>query len=221
MKIVTIYKYTNKLDGKVYVGQSDNLPRRHREHLRHSKKLKYISLIDRAIGKYGYEYFTLETLEQIDADFADDREAFWIEKLNSQTPNGYNIALGGHSTRGYKHTAESKKKMSEGHKRNLIVGPAHHLFGKPLPEWHKQKLSKFRTGLKLGPQSPEDRKKKSDAHLKTAAQKLLERGINFDEIKRLHSEGYLIRPLAKMFSISRKAVNNIISGKYEFAEPKV
>ena len=48
-----IYKYENKINHKIYIGQTNNLERRKREHLTgHSY---YTSLIDRAIQKYGIE----------------------------------------------------------------------------------------------------------------------------------------------------------------------
>lgn len=211
MRTFVIYKYINKLDDKIYVGQTVNLLDRHSKHLRNAKNPKHISLIDRAIGKYGYENFSLEIIELVNEPFADVAECFWVQDLNSLTPNGYNIALGGNS-KGWKHTEATKKLMSKNRKR--VYGKDHHLFGTTLSEAHKKKLSDFRTGLKLGPQSLEDRQKKSEAHIQKARQKLLTLGINFDEIKTLHSQGWQVRPLSRRFGISRKAVKQIIAGKY-------
>lgn len=47
------------------------------------------SLISLAIQEYGVENFTLEILESDIEDY-DEREHYWIEKLNALAPNGYN-----------------------------------------------------------------------------------------------------------------------------------
>lgn len=86
-----IYKYENKINHKIYIGQTNNLERRKREHLtRHSY---YTSLIDRAIQKYGIENFNFEVIERTE-DY-NEREKYWINYYRSYKPYGYNICEGG------------------------------------------------------------------------------------------------------------------------------
>ena len=86
-----IYKYENKSNHKIYIGQTNNIERRQREHLiGHSYQT---SLIERAIQKYGIDNFNFEILEWTE-DY-DEREKYWIEYYNSYKPYGYNICKGG------------------------------------------------------------------------------------------------------------------------------
>lgn len=93
-----IYKATNKIDGKVYVGKTNNLPKRKREHFNDTRNLH---LFSRALRKYGNDNFdwevlehSLETLEE-----ANERERYWIKKNRSyfrwKNANGYNMTKGG------------------------------------------------------------------------------------------------------------------------------
>ena len=111
MKTSNIYVFTNKINGKKYVGQSVNPTERYKQHLR-NKNNKHIIFYN-AINKYGIDNFDFEIIEtNIPIDKIDDREKFWIKELNSMKPNGYNMTEGGEGTQGYVHTEESKQRMS-------------------------------------------------------------------------------------------------------------
>ncbi|MBR5914145.1 MAG: GIY-YIG nuclease family protein [Selenomonadaceae bacterium] len=86
-----IYKITNLINGKIYVGQTKfSVEKRFKEHA------KADSLIGRAIRKYGKENFKIEVIETCKTFIElNEREIFWIAKLNCKVPNGYNIADGG------------------------------------------------------------------------------------------------------------------------------
>lgn len=55
-----IYKIENKINHKIYIGQSNDPERRWREHCH--RREKYTSLLERAINKYGKENFIFEIL---------------------------------------------------------------------------------------------------------------------------------------------------------------
>lgn len=82
-----IYKITNLINGKIYIGKDEN----NRKNYFGSGKI-----IKLAIKKYGKENFKKEILQECDTReniiFA---EQWWIWHLNSKYPNGYNIANGG------------------------------------------------------------------------------------------------------------------------------
>ena len=123
-----VYLFTNKLNGKKYVGQTcRDFDTRLKEHLRHNK-----TYFDKALSKYGVENFNYEILEEVDcADELNAREIAWIEKHNSIIPNGYNLCIGGGVTNGFKHTKESKVKMSITKKKSgAMIGEKNHYHGK-------------------------------------------------------------------------------------------
>lgn len=97
-----IYLITNTVNGKIYVGQTKrNIESRWKEHRRISpaKIAKFgATPLFRAIKKYGVDAFTIEQLEECDNALLDEREIYWIDKLNARTI-GYNIAKGGTQSR--------------------------------------------------------------------------------------------------------------------------
>lgn len=100
----TIYKITNKINGKVYIGKTTCcIEKRFREHLNDSKKNRYNKrpLYD-AINKYGEENFSIEVVEtNIPDEEINEKEIFYIKQFNSyvgfKSSNGYNATLGGDS----------------------------------------------------------------------------------------------------------------------------
>ncbi len=83
-----VYKTTNLINGKIYIGQDRN---NNPSYLGSGKKLK------RAITKYGRDNFVKETLETCTSEEElNDREVYWISTFNSQSrATGYNISAGG------------------------------------------------------------------------------------------------------------------------------
>lgn len=90
-KIPGIYKITNALSGKAYIGQSKKLRQRLLDHRRANKPCNITS----AILKYGIENFTFDILCYCEVEFLDEFETKFIALHNTVRPNGYNIALGG------------------------------------------------------------------------------------------------------------------------------
>lgn len=86
----SIYRITNKVNGKCYVGQTiQGLEKRWRGHCKASKHgTTYLS---NAIQKYGSESFAVELLEETTTEHLNDRERYWIAKLKP----AYNMTEGG------------------------------------------------------------------------------------------------------------------------------
>ena len=108
-----IYKITNTLNGKMYIGQTNSkLPRRFSGHVTAAKGGS-TSLIHHAIRKYGKDAFKTELLEECDSiEESDIAEKKWIAELNTIKPNGYNIEMGGCRNRGSL-SEETKAKLRE------------------------------------------------------------------------------------------------------------
>lgn len=90
-----IYKITNKLNGKCYIGQSIDIIQRWRHHRNYPKSISHYPLY-LAFQEYGLENFTFEVLEECDIQELDIKEQFYIQKYHSYS-NGYNQTIGGQS----------------------------------------------------------------------------------------------------------------------------
>lgn len=88
-----IYKITNLVNGKIYIGQSKDYKKRWNEHkCRANNKYQTNQIITKAINKYGFENFKFEILDSAKTpEELNNLECYYIQKLNSLTPNGYNI----------------------------------------------------------------------------------------------------------------------------------
>lgn len=90
-----IYKITNKINGKIYIGQtSKTIERRFNTHIKNAKKHINRYLYD-AMNCYGYDNFEVSQVEECDNALLDDREIYWIKYFNCIIPNGYNMTSGG------------------------------------------------------------------------------------------------------------------------------
>lgn len=107
-KICGIYKIENLFSGQKYIGQSIDIDKRWKQHCNgHSKEKSYI---DRAIDKYGEEYFELTIIEEVPIDLLNEREEYWIDYYCTYTNNKhYNLTPGGDS---YQKDLKTKYKMS-------------------------------------------------------------------------------------------------------------
>ena len=93
-----IYKITNLINGKCYIGKTNNFKRREKDHFRLAiteGHKEYDKTLYRAIRKYGKENFKFEIIEELeDYSIAGKREQYWIKYYNSFN-DGYNESEGG------------------------------------------------------------------------------------------------------------------------------
>lgn len=90
-----LYKITNKINGKVYIGQTIHPDKRWWEHCNRAENGLDNYPIHCAIKKYGKENFDFEILEW--SEDYNNRERELIIEFNSLCPNGYNVSKGGSS----------------------------------------------------------------------------------------------------------------------------
>lgn len=98
-----IYCYTNQINQHKYVGQTNNLNRRIREHKScayNPQSSSYNTLFHQKIREYGINNFSIEVLEKlynVSQDYVNERETFWIKDKQSfrGTGLGYNSDYGG------------------------------------------------------------------------------------------------------------------------------
>jgi len=160
-----IYKATNKIDGKCYIGQTTGLLKnRINRHVLDSKKKNNI-YFHNAIIKYGSDNFKWCILEFCySLEELNEKEQWYIKHYNSFGDNGYNMTTGGEkcifSDEVKKRLSEQRKgrvpwnkgkktgELSDEHKEKLSLstkGKEKPWFkGKKLTEEHKQKLKEKR-----------------------------------------------------------------------------
>lgn len=152
----TIYCYTNKHNGKKYIGRTINPSQRKRQHKADVKR-RYDMTFYQAVRKYGWESFEYEVLEE--TFDPQTRETYWIQTLETIRPQGYNIKEHdmdmtpeirekiGKANKGKSRSKEHKKAISTAQK------------GVPKTKEHKRKLSESHKGVR---HSEETKKKLSD-----------------------------------------------------------
>lgn len=176
-----VYKYTNKINDKVYIGiTTRSLEERHKDHVQ--SEINTNNAFHKALKKYGVKNFdlqvidTAETLEELK-----EKEKRWIQKCNSwvhaKNSNGYNVTLGGDGVFGLSgekaywygksRSDETRKKISVGRigkytgensywygKGYLVSGANNHNYGKPLSQEVKDEHSKVMKGRYAGAKNP-------------------------------------------------------------------
>ena len=91
-----IYKITNDINGKVYIGKTINtIEKRWSEHCKDSLKERNENRpLYRAMNKYGIQHFHIEEIEECSIEEVSEKEKYWIEIYGS-FKYGYNATKGG------------------------------------------------------------------------------------------------------------------------------
>lgn len=185
-----IYKITNHINQKVYIGQTKDISKRWYQHKKETEKEQPSMIVNSAMKKYGIDNFTIEIIVScLDQNSANEAEEICIKQENSHISNGkgYNVSNGGsvapkteefkrkvsQTLMGHEVSQEARNKISKGNigkvrsdefKNN--VGDFWR--GKERSEEHRQNLAKSLKGNQnclgnqngLGYQHTEDAKKK-------------------------------------------------------------
>ena len=173
MKKYYIYRITNNINHKTYIGQ-------HRYYKSLFVEDGYMGsgvLLRKAQKKYGIENFSKEIITiAMSRSEANVLEKYYIAKERKENTYGcYNIADGGAGggQKGYHHTEEAKKRISETHKGRHVSEEtkkkiSEYFKGKPRSKETIEKMSKSLKGRKTWNKgkhlSDENKKKLSDAH---------------------------------------------------------
>jgi len=125
-----IYKITNKITGKCYIGETtaDDPQKRWSAHIHTMKSNKGCPALKDAMKKHGVENFKFEVIIICFDEDVNRYEQEYIKKYNSMTPNGYNILAGGQCGGGFKgktHTPETIAKILESQRKFREANPNH------------------------------------------------------------------------------------------------
>jgi group I intron endonuclease len=146
-----IYKIVNNIDGKLYIGKTNNPTRRKRRHFSELRTGKHSnSYLQRAWDKYGeksFEFILIESDESLDEILR--KEIFWITFYGSIDPaKGYNLTSGGEDN---KLSELSLKKLSAS-LTGRTLSPEHRL---KIGEANKGKIVSLDTRAKITKKSKE------------------------------------------------------------------
>lgn len=149
-----IYKLTNTINGKIYIGKTNNPKRRLIQHKSLSNKNNGY-YIHNAISKYGISNFNFDILYETDLEEdCLEKEMFYIDLFKTNINKygkdfGYNLTDGGEGVSGIVRqpmSEEQKERISKALKGKYI-GENSATFGKHLSQEHKDKISKAITGI--------------------------------------------------------------------------
>lgn len=169
-----IYKFTNKTNGKVYIGETRDFRVRMQKYKCSHNRGKVIHLITRAMLKYGIDGFHYQVLERFPEGTPKhvllDREEFWIRIYDATNKKiGYNISKRGRERKGFIMSDEARKKISlagigrkhspdtcrrmgisrsgDNHWTRNLGDKTHPLIGTNISEERKKKLRDERSGI--------------------------------------------------------------------------
>ena len=103
----SIYTLTNRLNGMIYVGATNDPKRRliDHHHWKPGRRTRMARIVDE-VGRDNFEFAIVDTASEADRD---RKEAGWIKRLGTLHPNGYNMESGG--KQGYRMHPDSIERM--------------------------------------------------------------------------------------------------------------
>ena len=127
VKVNGVYSITNALTGKLYIGSTcKHIPHRWRQH-RHllNKGCHYNQRLQSDWDEYGSDNFKFEIVEVLEDEYTIAFEQFWLNMFMAFDPRyGYNSDPTCGAKRGFKHSVETKAKISE-HSKSWKRSPEH------------------------------------------------------------------------------------------------
>lgn len=210
-RLVDIYEFLDPVTMECrYVGQSVDAQKRRSKHLsraRRGEKRIHSSNWIRSLMDAGQEP-VLRIIERCRLDVADVREKFWIAQRRLEGCDLTNHTEGGGGSTGYKHTEESRAKISRA-KMGVKTGP--------MSEETKAKMSRAALGKKKGPMPEYHRAKIGRAgkgkHAGEKQGRAILTNAQAREIRALVAGGARQCDVAVQFGASRSIVSNVVLGK--------
>ncbi|MFQ5953893.1 MAG: GIY-YIG nuclease family protein [Kiloniellales bacterium] len=199
-----IYRIRNLRTQKSYVGQAAlSFEKRFKEHRHSLRNGKHHSRhLQRAWDRYGERAFVFEVIEEISRDQNSEkefkialreREQFHMDALQAKDPLfGYNISPRAGSQLGYRHSEESRRKMSQAGR------------GRQIPEKTRQKLSEVMKAKRIT-------RSRAERDRLSARRAQLRYDEVFDALD-MYEEGVPQEDIAERFGISLAGMHRIIRG---------
>jgi group I intron endonuclease len=185
-----IYRIVNIVDGKFYLGSSNNLAKREREHIWALRKGNHVNdYLQKAFNKYGEANFKFEVLEYVtnESDLRNVEQKY-LDSLKPYIRSiGYNLCedsrgggLSGENNPNYQKPMSNEQKLAisktlKGHlvsdetrkkiskaRKGKYAGEKHPMYGKPVPLQRRKRQSEIMKGKFVGEKNPFYGKKHTD-----------------------------------------------------------
>lgn len=216
-----IYKITNVVNNKIYIGSTSNLYNRKHHHFSKLKHNKHSNPhLQNSYNKYGKDNFIFEILEECDINSLIEKEQYYLDSIKCD----YNKRVIAESNRGWKMPDETKKKISEANKGRINT------------EEYKKRHSKLLKGIKRSKEACENIRrsklgitftKEHKEKLKKAYNKRKVKGNptkldrnKVKKIKILLEEGKSLSFIANIFNVSSAMISRI-KNNHAWSEIKI
>lgn len=182
-----IYRFKNKVNGKVYIGQTTKpLRKRVIQHMTNSRPTTNVkkTYFHNALNKYGFENFDLDIIERCASqEELDEREIYWIAYYRSTDKKyGYNTDTGGRN-------GSLGRKLSKEHRAKLLAANlGHHRSEETKKQLHSVHKAKW--------EDPEFRKTHIDNIMKIA-------GINSKPVYQYTLDGIFVKQWKSGYEVNR------------------
>lgn len=220
-----VYFIENINNNKIYIGSSTNVGKRLNKHLNLLRRGKHHStILQNSWNKHGEDSFRFYLIEECKKEDLLVREQHYID---SRKPE-YNMCPIAGSQLGFRHSEETKRKISES-----LKGHAGAFAGKTHSEETKEKMRQANLGKKmsqeakdkmrqahLGRKRPEHVKKKISESMKKIKQPSVRDQNLIDFIRMQHTSGKSLRSIAKEQGLSREVVTNIVKRRHGYEVDK-
>lgn len=204
-----IYKIVNIINGKVYIGSSKNLNKRWCEHKRNLRKNNHDNnYLQKSWDKYGESSFKFEIIEIVDdVNNLITREQFYLDQLKPYDKTiTYNICVTAGNMFGFKHSDETKTNFSK-----MRIGNTYSLGHKHTDET-KNKMSESHFGKTHDLDTIKKLIIKSKKNNLTSKKNktTCPNNIKLEIIEKYKTGEFSTRELAKIYSISKSSIWNIV-----------
>ena len=137
-KMIGIYKITNLINNKIYIGSSKNLKKRLNDHFSYLKRNKHgNNHLQASYNKHGLNYFTTEIIEECDLTILIKREQYYIDTLKPE----YNKRIIAESNEGSTFSIVAKQNMSK-----AMTGNGNNFYGLKHSDETKEKMRLAKLG---------------------------------------------------------------------------
>ncbi len=221
-----IYKISNSINRKLYIGKTVKKPIRYWKSHKSFCRNGYEKVLYDAMRKYGTQKFKFKIIEKIQCNTINELNAelyklekMYIEKLNTKVPNGYNVTEGGEGLAGVDFSEEHRQKISDAltgrtfskeHCINISKaskGRTSPNKNKKLSKKHKLHLSRSMKGKYDGNKNPFYEKKHSDKTKKLISKKLSDGRIS-GEKNPFYGKKHSKKTIEKLRKIGKQRQSN-------------